>query len=121
MTIHDPVDQVKAVEQLLLDMGGFYTFADILTAVNQGRMQSFSFGASWIVTQVDNFPQKTVLEMVLAVGDPDELEQCLTDVEGFARVVGAEASICTARLGWKPQAARNGYKLVMGFYYKELV
>ena len=54
-------------------MGGLYTLNDILTAIAEGRMQSFVEGNSWVITQVMSFPRAKVLEVFAAVGDLDDL------------------------------------------------
>ena len=54
-------------------MGGLYTLNDILTAIAEGRMQSFVEGNSWAITQVVSFPRAKVLEVFAAVGDLDDL------------------------------------------------
>lgn len=85
---------------MLEDHGGFYTFEDILRAIEDGHMQSFTDGESWIVTQVDIFPRKTVLSVAFVVGTIDALRNLEPEILAYKEKIGADMIIATGRLGW---------------------
>jgi hypothetical protein len=62
-------DMRLKVERALHDGGDLYTFDDIMALIKEGKMQSFTCGDTWIVTQVNEFPRKKVLEIALVVGE----------------------------------------------------
>ena len=107
-------------DQMLIDHGGLYTFDDIMERINDGRMQSFSDGESWIITQVHTFPQKKVVEIAYGIGDLAALlDRVQPEVVEFARSVGAEALIATGRLGWSRTAGPE-WKLLSANFIRNL-
>ena len=50
-------------------MGGLYTLHDILTAIAEGKMQSFVEGDTWAITKIAVFPRARLLEIMIVVGD----------------------------------------------------
>lgn len=101
----------KAVA-LLEQYGGLYSIEDIVAAIKTGDMQSFSVNDSWIVTRVMDFPQARVLEIVLALGDLEDLEYMYYDVMDFAKVNGAQKVLAHGRMGWQKKAADRGWKTI---------
>lgn len=95
-----PRDIRAEAEQYLQDQGGFYTFDDLLAAVREGRMQSFTDGNTLVVTQVHDFPRKRVLEVAYIFGDRKGYVGLEPEVEKFRDKVGAEMMIATGRTGW---------------------
>jgi hypothetical protein len=108
------------VEEMLVKYGGFYEFDDIVELVRGGKMQSFSRGESWIVTQICEFPRKRVLDVVFVVGNLDELKEMVTDVIGFARESGAEFMMATGRRGFIEHALGDDWTLAGHFYVRDL-
>lgn len=108
------------VERMLKRYGGFYTFEDIIGHVLDGRMQSFALGDSWAVTQIAEYPRRTVLDIVLAVGNLPELELLVTDIEGWARERGIDCLTATGRNGWE-KVMLAGWKRTSARFIKELV
>lgn len=90
----------QEVEELLVEAGGLYTFQDLLDNINNGTMQSFSDGQSWIVTQVSQFPRRKIVELVLGVGNLENLYKLAEEVEKFARAEGATMLFLNGREGW---------------------
>jgi hypothetical protein len=110
----------ERVERMLLDFGGFFTFEDILYAIQVGEMQSFALGESWAVTRICVFPQKAALEIVLAVGNMKELELLHTDITGWARERGIPALFTyNARLGFDA-VKLPGWKKAAAVFVKDL-
>lgn len=110
----------ERVEKMLLDFGGFYTFDDILRDILVGEMQSFALGESWAVTRICIFPQKSALEIVLAVGNLEELELLHTDIVGWARERGIPALFTyNGRLGFDA-VKLPGWRKAASVYVKDL-
>lgn len=80
--------------------GGLYTFEDIMQHIAEGKMQSFADGDNWVVIQVNVFPQKTVLDIVLVVGELEALKAMESQILAYKEKVGADLIVATARLGW---------------------
>ena len=53
-------------------MGGLYTVQDILNLIAIGRMQSFTEGDSWAVTQIAVTPRCEMLEIIFMLGSLSE-------------------------------------------------
>ena len=85
---------------MLTRFGGFYTVDDVVEMVRDGRMQSFTLGDSWAVTQIAEFPRKRVLDIVFMVGDAAELELLEADLIGFAREQGIDYMMANGRMGF---------------------
>jgi len=100
-------DFKKEMEDMLEKHGGLYTFDDILAAIESGRMQSFTDGETWVVTQVDEFPRKTVLSIVVVVGNLDALKKLEPSILKYADEVGADMVTATGRLGWLKHSFEN--------------
>lgn len=80
-----------------------YTLEDILVEINEGRMQSFVEGESWVVTQIVDFPRKRYVEIVFAVGKLDQLKAIYPRLEQFAREIAADGLRAFGRPGWMRQ------------------
>lgn len=91
---------MEKLERMLKKTGGFYTVGDILSLIEEGRMQSFSDGHTWVVTQVHEFPQRKVVDIVFVVGDLRGAADLESKVDEFAKSVGATAITATGRMGW---------------------
>src|SRR5687768_5343432 len=102
-------DLRATVEHMLAKFGGVYTFADIIKEIENGRMQSFVLNDSWVVTQVNSYPQRKALEVVFAVGDMPDLETLHSEVIGFGREVGADLMMTIGRNGFRVKAKEHGW------------
>lgn len=107
-------------EKLLEDAGGFYSFDDIIEAINSGKMQSFSDGESWVVTQVHEFPRKKAVEIAYGIGNSEAMLGVLQDrVVEFAKSIGASTIIATGRIGWH-KTAGDDWKMLSANFVREL-
>lgn len=106
------------VENMLRDFGGFYTFADVMERIHDGRFQSFAHGDSWAVTQVCEFPQKKVLDIVFIVGSLKELEIVYSDILGFVAEQGITYGMANGRRGFIEKAF-PGWKFVSATFVKD--
>lgn len=106
----------RKLARMLERMGGLYSLNDILTAIAEGRMQSFVEGNSWVVTQVVDFPRAKALEVFAAIGDLDDLRVLHDRIVAYAAEVGAGVIQAHGRKGWLPDAARRGWRLKARYY-----
>jgi hypothetical protein len=106
----------KKLARVLDTMGGLYALNDILTAIAEGRMQSFVEGNSWVITQVISFPRAKVLEVFAAVGDLDDLRILHSRIIDFSAEVGVGVIRAYGRKGWLPDAAARGWRVKSRYY-----
>lgn len=107
------------VEDMLEKFGGFYNFQDILDGIAVGRFQSFCLGESWAVTQICEFPRKTVLDIMFVVGHLGELELLSADLESWCRERAIPYAMANGRLGFMKKAF-PGWKMVSATFVKDL-
>jgi hypothetical protein len=112
-------DMRLKVERALHDGGDLYTFDDIMALIKEGKMQSFTCGDTWIVTQVNEFPRKKVLEIALVVGNIWEAIEFLPEIYDYARQVGATRVTGFGRDGWW-EHHDAGWKKVGTMYAKDM-
>lgn len=93
-------DYRQELEEMLENSGGFYTYSDILDHVQSGKMQSFATENTWVVTQVNEFPRKKVVDIVFICGDYNDLPKLESQLEEFKDRIGADLLTATGRLGW---------------------
>ena len=101
----------RKLTRVLDRMGGYYTAQDILSAIAVGKMQSFVEGDSWAVTQIALYPRAKVLEVLVALGNIDELRILHDRLLIFAAEIGASVIAAYGRRGWFPDAQRRGWKI----------
>ena len=110
----------RKLARVLDRMGGFYTPQDILSAIAVGRMQSFVEGESWAITQIAVFPRAKVLEILVALGDLDELRILHDRVLAYAEEIGASVVQAYGRKGWIEDAAKRRWKIkARSFLYQK--
>lgn len=91
---------MQELKDVLAEHGGLYTVDDILHAISGGHMQSFAEGDTWVITQVNEYPQKTVLEIVVVVGTLDDLHAVEPRLMAYKEEIGADLVRATGRMGW---------------------
>lgn len=111
----------QKLRKALAVAGDTYTFEDILAEIEQGQMQSFAEGDSWVVTQIVDFPRKRYLEIVFAIGSLEELKAIYPRLEEFARVNLCDGMRAFGRQGWMRQFEidRAGWVETTRTYVKE--
>lgn len=97
LTVQDKLRKALAIA------GDAYALEDILAAINEGQMQSFVEGESWVVTQIVDFPRKRYLEIVFAIGNLPELKLIYPRLEIYAREIAADGLRAFGRPGWMKQ------------------
>jgi hypothetical protein len=105
-------------------MGNVYLLDDILTAIAEGRMQSFVEGNSWAITKIADFPRARQLEIIAYVGDLTDVDALHAKILAYADEVNAGLLSTYGRLGWLREGsyARLGWRLKSRsqLYVKEL-
>jgi hypothetical protein len=110
----------RRLNRALERMGGLWLASDILTKVMDGKMQMFALSDSIVVTQISNYPRAKVLEVIVAVGDIDELRVLHDNLLKFAAEVGAGVIQAYGRRGWIPDATKRGWKVkARSFVYQK--
>jgi hypothetical protein len=101
----------RKLERVLDRMGGLYTLNDILTAIGEGKMQSFVENNSWALTQVNQYPRARTLQIVAMVGDLVDVDPLHAKILAYANENNAGLISAYGRLGWMSEAARLGWRL----------
>lgn len=112
---------LRNVERILERSGGLYSIADVLERVQSGDMQSFSINNSWVVTQVIDFPQRKIIDIVFAMGKLAEVESLEAQIIEFGRKHGASLIITNGRKGWHKSANRHGWRDIASVFVKDIV
>jgi hypothetical protein len=108
MTVHP---YHRKLGRLLERMGGLWTVSDILTAIAEGRMQSFTEGDSWAITQIAVFPRAVVLEILIALGDLDQCRILHDRILQYARDHDIGLVQAYGRRGWLNHPLTSGWKI----------
>jgi hypothetical protein len=110
MTAH-PYHQKLA--RVLDRMGGLYMLNDILTAIGEGRMQSFVENDSWAITQVNQYPRARSLQLVAMVGDLKDVDALHAKILDYADEANCGLLSTYGRMGWLREGSfrRLGWRL----------
>jgi hypothetical protein len=100
------------LSKALARAGGLYSLNDILERCADGRMQSFMWNNSWVVTQISVYPRARVIDIIALVGDLDDGENLHEQVFNFARTMEVDAIVAQGRVGWARLAKSHGWKTV---------
>jgi hypothetical protein len=92
-------------------MGGLYLLDDILTRIGDGRMQSFAVNNSWAITEIQQFPRASQLQVLAIVGDLGDTAALNDQVLAFARKIGVGLVATHGRRGWLEHGHALGWKL----------
>lgn len=103
----------QKLARVLDRMGGLYNLNDILTAIGEGRMQSFVENNTWAITQVNQYPRARTLQLVGLVGDLEDVDALHGKILDYADEANAGLLSTYGRMGWLREGsyARLGWKL----------
>src|SRR5580693_5822362 len=90
----------RKMERALDRMGGLFTLNDILTAIAEGRMQSFVHDNSWAITQVNQYPRARTLQLVAIVGHLEDIDALHEQILSYADQANCGLLSTYGRLGW---------------------
>ena len=97
--------------RLLERMGGLYTVQDILSAIAEGRMQSFVENETWAITKIAVFPRARLLEIMIVVGDLKDCQKLLDRIYQFANENDIGLVQAYGRRGWFNHPLTSGWKI----------
>ena len=101
----------RKLARLLERMGGLYTLHDILTAIAEGRMQSFVENETWAITKIAIFPRARLLEIMVVVGDLGDCQKLLDRIYQFADENDIGLVQAYGRRGWFNHPLTSGWKI----------
>jgi metal-responsive CopG/Arc/MetJ family transcriptional regulator len=110
----------EGLQRALDGMGNTHLLKDILAALEDGSMQSFAQGDTWVVTQVIEFPQKRVLEVFLVVGDGADLAALSDTITAFAQFQRCKLIRAYGRPGWLKHAKPLGWCETSRIFLREI-
>lgn len=90
--------------------GNTHTPADIADAVKEGKMQAWQNGQSVILTEVIGYPQTNVLNVVIAVGELDDVLAMLPQLYDFGRQHDCTSIRMQGRKGWAKVLPKYGWE-----------
>ena len=111
---------VHKLNKALDRMGNIYKPSDIARCVDNGDLQCFVDGNSVAITQLNQFPNRRVVDILLAVGDLSDTLAIHDMIVNFAQEQRASLLRAQARPGWWPHAKKLGWRPVNVVYYKDL-
>lgn len=109
----------EKLEKVLQMSGDLYTLDDIVALIKEGKMQGFTNGDSWVITQVNDFPRRKVLEIAFVIGYVGDAIGALPEIYEYARKVGATRVTAFGRDGWWGYH-QPGWNRVGTMYAKDL-
>jgi hypothetical protein len=103
----------QKLARVLDRMGSVYLVSDILSAISEGKMQSFVANNSWAITKISDFPRARQLELLALVGDLADLDPLHAKILAYANEVNAGLLSTHGRLGWLREGSfeRLGWRL----------
>ena len=114
----DP-DQLHARLLRALAIGGnTHGPEDIARLVDEGRMQSWTKGDSFVVTEIVEYPRKKVMNVVIAVGDLQEVLSLIPAIADFGKDHGCESMRMQGRRGWGEVLPHFGWHEVKQVIYE---
>jgi hypothetical protein len=101
----------RKLARLLERMGGLFTVQDILSAIAEGKMQSFVEGDTWAITKIAVFPRARLLEIMIVVGDLKDCQRLLDRIYQFANENDIGLVQAYGRRGWFNHPLTSGWKI----------
>ena len=103
----------QKLARVLDAMGGLYLVDDLLSAIAEDRMQSFSIGNSWAITQVNQFPRAKRLQIIAIVGHLEDVDALHAQILDYADEANVGLLSTYGRMGWLREGSwqRLGWKL----------
>jgi len=118
MATLDHSELTRRLERALKVAGNTHTADDIMDAVSEGRMQAWVKNDSLVVSEIMTFPQKCVVNIVLAVGLLDDVMSLQKQIREFGREYGADRMRMEGRAGWSDVLPKHGWRRVPHVIYE---
>lgn len=108
------------IEAALEHNGGTHLFEDVVEALQEGRMQLWPAPSGCLVTEIQVYPRKRVLNVFLAGGTLDQLDDMTADVSRWAQAQGCDFATMYGRPGWARVLDKRGWTHLFTVMRKEL-
>ena len=105
-----PEELRRRLERALKVGGGTHSADDLAREVSSGRMQAWVNGDSLVVTEIVQYPKVAVTNIVVAVGQLEEVMALQPAIEKFALEHGCDALRMVGRRGWAQVLPKHGWK-----------
>lgn len=108
-------------------MGGTHDESDLLMDIQNGKLSFWPSENAFVITSVDVFPKIKRLNVVLANGDPREVDMLIGLAEQAAKKLGATKAVSAFRPGLErfvvsrtPEMENHAWRRISHNYVKEL-
>lgn len=91
----------KYIEDALEYGHGGFDISDVFERVAQGKFLLWTRQNSAAVTEIVSYPRKRVVNVALAGGNLDELEDMAPAIYEWAKSIGINSIFVSGRKGWK--------------------
>jgi len=89
---------------------GTHTVDDIILMVMSGRLRWWYMENSFMLTEIIQYPQMSLLHVFLAGGDLDEIKARHSDLVSAAKQAGCKGLTLAGRRGWAKALSDIGWK-----------
>ena len=110
----------KLIEKALKYNPGTHTYEDVVNGISNQSMIFWPGKESFIITELNKFPQKRSLHLFLSAGNLDELGKMRPAIEDFASKAKCDFITIAGRPGWERLGKKFGYKAVWTYLFKEI-
>lgn len=93
----------RYVRDALEYAGGTHSIDDVYRAVSSGKAQFFPLEKSAIITEIVDYPQRSICRIWLAGGELDELKEAEKSIAVWAKSIGCDGIEIIGRKGWQRQ------------------
>ena len=93
----------RYIQDALKYAGETHTIDDVFHAVAHGKAQFFPLEKSAIVTEIVDYPQRSICRIWLAGGELDELIEAEKSIAIWAKSIGCDGMEIVGRKGWQRQ------------------
>jgi len=91
---------MKKMERALRQANGLYSLEDIGDGLRNGRMQGHVANDTWAITQVCDFPNKRVVDIMFVVGNMEGSLLLQDKITEWAKTERAHLMTAVGRDGW---------------------
>lgn len=117
----DDAEMQRQLERALRSGGETHSLGDVGLQIHDGRAQWWCNGHAAIVTQVFEFPRRSVLNYWLVAGELNAALSMQPDIDAWALGRGCNAATATGRRGWLNELKPWGWKAHAIEYAKPLL
>lgn len=89
------------IEAALTHGAGDFSFEDVVRCVEDGTFQFWPGAESVLLTELLDYPQRRVVNIVAAGGRLPEIEAMVPVLEAWARAHGCVEAVFAGRRGWE--------------------